>query len=128
MRLMIALIAVSLLAGCGPSAQQRRACEMYFDADGAPRESESPEHYRATKSFREHMEMLRASAQRDRQPEPTDDEIVVAVTGRMAGLNGAARQTVAHRLGLTLREVQEALDVCPAYLRGVFNPAKYYGK
>ncbi len=89
MRRIAFLLTFALLAGCGPSAQTRRACEFYFHAGGSPRESESWSDYQSDWAFWN--------------------------AARARGRNNAAIDSVAVRLGISRREVAEALAVCPAY-------------
>jgi len=91
--MIVALIGVgaTLAAGCGPSALQRRACDMYAEAGGGPGLADPP------------------PAVRDGKVVPYQEWAVAAYRGSR---NREARAAVSARLSISLREVGEALGKC----------------
>jgi hypothetical protein len=137
----IIVLIAALLAGCGPSAQQRRACEMYADAGGSASDMESVDYWvpvfstpeeraKPAKDRADYEAALLASFHasgiftdaehlaRERAawsyplPDPTPQERAEGQAAFIRKANTAAREGVAQRLTMSLREVADALTRC----------------
>ncbi len=134
------VLVAAALAGCGPSAQQRRACEMYVEADGGkPETVESWVPYYESRTAEDEKD-LKKQAREDavhefvnelNQRKVKVEEIDAFVKGAVDRAvlpsareraqqhidwqkerNTNAAAAVALRLTLSLREVYEALAAC----------------
>jgi hypothetical protein len=114
MRIVMAIASLALLAGCGPSAQVRRACEMYVEAGGGGEELGADFWLKRGKENGDSIMKENPNA---------DATSVYALTASVAEEmshkaereNKAAKAFVSLRLTMSLSEVERALAECPAH-------------
>jgi hypothetical protein len=100
---LIALAGMVLLAGCGPSALQQRACNLFVEAGGA----------------REHDHAYWVKAYSDQLIKPREGGMTARTLADMAVVFFKREKikivaSVATRLSMSLREVDAALVKCVA--------------
>jgi hypothetical protein len=83
----IGLITAVLLVGCGPSALQQRACDMFSEAGGVRQDPQFPVWPNLTPEQLAHVDQ--------------------------AVRNDGARMMISARLAISLHEVDDLLKTCP---------------
>jgi len=103
------------LAGCGPSALQQRACEMWADEGGS---TASLETWLAHFSRPEQAAEIGPAGDQWRTPQLRAQ----AQYEYGQQKNQEAKARVSRRLSISLREVDEALKKCPEAKPGAIQP------
>jgi len=110
-RITAALTAV-LLAACGPSAMERRTCDIYVEA-GGDRDLTATDEPRILAQARE-MHAALTESLRALPGYETPEAMAANQLKSTRASNAEARAAVALRLGLSQREVDAALAKCLA--------------
>jgi hypothetical protein len=110
----LVVVALMLLAGCGPSAQEQRACEMYVEAGGGL--DRGLAYWQ--KSTRANADSLLRRFPNIKITVAENYALADAHAARMAEQmrvkNQAANAVVSVRLTMSGQEVERALTHCPA--------------
>lgn len=103
MKKVMALVPLLLVVGCGPSAVEQRACDMYVEAGGSTDKRTEATDPIATDTNSESMRKAFGE---------TPQERAAYFTALGKETNEKARAVASARLTLSLREVDEALKKC----------------
>jgi hypothetical protein len=114
MRALLAVLVVLLLAGCGPSRVEQRACDMYVEQDGG----HDPSVAEWVKTFSDPT-WIENNRKQNEKYEWTDiwanktvQDHAEAQARFVKDRNEKVRALVSAQLSISLREVDEALKKC----------------